>query len=114
MCPVPASLHCRLVQASLQCRLIRAPSLHCRLIRASRRAAVEVRVDGGPWRSATLARPISADTWCQYSATLPLGPGTHSVQSRAIDADGGSQSGASADPAPDGAEGLHTVTFTVT
>ncbi|TKV27960.1 oxidoreductase [Arthrobacter sp. NamB2] len=76
--------------------------------------AVEVRVDGGAWQRAELARPISADTWCQYRATLPLGSGTHTVQSRATDAEGGLQSDAFVDPAPDGAEGLHTVTFTVT
>ncbi|MHA7281319.1 molybdopterin-dependent oxidoreductase [Arthrobacter sp. MDT2-2] len=76
--------------------------------------AVEVRVDGGAWQRATLARPISADTWCQYSATLQLGAGRHTVQARATDRRGGVQSDAVVDPAPDGAEGLHTVTFTVT
>jgi DMSO/TMAO reductase YedYZ molybdopterin-dependent catalytic subunit len=77
-------------------------------------ASVEVRVDGGAWRTADLARPISADTWCQYSATLPLDAGTHTLQARATDADGNVQSDTFAAPAPDGAEGLHTVTFTVT
>ncbi|MDQ0734231.1 molybdopterin-dependent oxidoreductase [Arthrobacter agilis] len=76
--------------------------------------AVEVRVDGGPWQRATLGTPISADTWCQYRATIPLEAGTHTVQSRAVDRAGGVQSEASVAPAPDGAEGLHTVTFTVT
>lgn len=76
--------------------------------------AVEVRVDGGEWQRATLARPISADTWCQYGTTLQLGAGSHTVQSRAVDREGGVQSDAVVDPAPDGSEGLHTVTFTVT
>jgi DMSO/TMAO reductase YedYZ molybdopterin-dependent catalytic subunit len=76
--------------------------------------AVEVRVDGGPWERATLATAISADTWCQYRATLQLEAGTHTLQSRALDRAGGVQSEASVAPAPDGAEGLHTVTFTVT
>ncbi|RJT80770.1 oxidoreductase [Arthrobacter cheniae] len=76
--------------------------------------AVEVRVNGGPWQRATLARPISADTWCQYSAALELEAGSHTVQSRAVDREGDVQSEAFVDPAPDGAEGLHTVTFTVT
>ncbi|MHA7181690.1 molybdopterin-dependent oxidoreductase [Arthrobacter sp. MDB2-24] len=76
--------------------------------------AVEVRVDGGAWQRATLARPISADTWCQYSATLRLSAGRHTVQARATDRRGGVQSDAVVAPAPDGAEGLHTVTFTVT
>ncbi len=77
-------------------------------------ASVEVRVDGGAWRTTDLARPISADTWCQYSATLTMEAGPHTVQARAIDTDGDVQSDAFVAPAPDGAEGLHTVTFTVT
>ncbi|PPB49409.1 oxidoreductase [Arthrobacter pityocampae] len=76
--------------------------------------AVEVRVDGGAWQPATLARPISADTWCQYSATLQLEAGEHTVQARAVDREGAVQSEDSVPPAPDGAEGLHTVTFSVT
>jgi DMSO/TMAO reductase YedYZ molybdopterin-dependent catalytic subunit len=76
--------------------------------------AVEVRVDGGPWQRAVLATAISADTWCQYSATLALAAGSHTVQSRAVDREGDVQSDADVAPAPDGAEGLHTVTFTVT
>lgn len=75
---------------------------------------VEVRVDGGPWQAATLAAPISADTWVQYRTTLPLEAGSHTVQSRAIDRDGGVQSAADVAPAPNGSEGLHTVSFTVT
>ncbi|MHA7239164.1 molybdopterin-dependent oxidoreductase [Arthrobacter sp. TMS1-12-1] len=76
--------------------------------------AVEVRVDGGAWQRATLATPISTDTWCQYSATLRLSAGSHTLQARAADREGGVQSEDPAAPAPDGAEGLHTVTFTVT
>ncbi len=75
---------------------------------------VEVRADGGPWQQATLAAPISADTWVQYRATLQLEAGPHTVQSRATDRDGAVQSAADVAPAPDGSEGLHTVSFTVT
>lgn len=77
-------------------------------------ARVEVRVDDGDWRPAALAQPISVDTWCQYSATLRLEAGSHTVQVRATDRTGQVQSAAEVAPAPDGAEGLHTVTFTVT
>ncbi|MFC3298789.1 oxidoreductase [Arthrobacter agilis] len=77
-------------------------------------AAVDVRADGGPWQRATLATAISADTWCQYSITLDLAAGPHTVQCRAVDRDGQAQSEATVAPAPDGSEGLHTVTFTVT
>jgi hypothetical protein len=76
--------------------------------------AVDVRVDGGSWQRADLATAISTDTWCQYSLALDLAPGSHTVQSRAVDREGGMQSEATVDPAPDGSEGLHTVTFTVT
>ncbi|KNC19169.1 oxidoreductase [Arthrobacter sp. RIT-PI-e] len=75
-------------------------------------AAVEVRVDGGAWQPADLARAISADTWCQYSVGLRLDAGSHTVQVRATDRTGDVQSDAEVAPAPDGAEGLHPVTFT--
>lgn len=76
--------------------------------------AVDVRVDDGAWQRASLAPAISADTWCQYRVTVDLAAGTHTVQARATDRLGGVQSAAVVAPAPDGAEGLHTVTFTVT
>ena len=48
------------------------------------------------------------------STTLRLDAGSHTLQARAVDRTGDVQSEASVEPAPDGAEGLHTVTFTVT
>ncbi|MHA7276590.1 molybdopterin-dependent oxidoreductase [Arthrobacter sp. HLT1-21] len=74
---------------------------------------VEVRVDGGQWQQARLGSEISRDTWRQFSADVDLEPGTHSVQVRATDATGTSQEESLAPVAPDGATGLHTVSFTV-
>ncbi|WP_449061165.1 molybdopterin-dependent oxidoreductase [Planomonospora algeriensis] len=77
--------------------------------------AVEVRVDGGPWRSARLAEAPTADTWRQWvlddwDATT----GEHTIEVRATDATGHTQTAARAPVAPDGATGLHAVTVTVT
>ncbi len=74
---------------------------------------VEVKVDGGPWEEARLAAAISKDTWRQFSADVDLEPGTHTVQVRAADSSGEFQVDKFTAVAPDGATGLHTVTFTV-
>ncbi|MHA7273812.1 molybdopterin-dependent oxidoreductase [Arthrobacter sp. TMT4-20] len=74
---------------------------------------VEVRVDGGRWQSARLGTEISRDTWRQFSADIQLDPGSHTVQVRAVDATGAVQVDRVAPVTPDGATGLHTVSFTV-
>ena len=74
---------------------------------------VEVRVDEGSWQSARLGTEISRDTWRQFSADLQLDRGSHTVQVRAVDATGKVQVDRSAPVTPDGATGLHTVSFTV-
>ena len=53
-------------------------------------AAVEVQVDGGPWRQAVLAdEPRSKYCWTFFSIDLgDLEPGKHTVVSRAIDVNG--------------------------
>ncbi|MBG6180587.1 molybdopterin-dependent oxidoreductase [Arthrobacter sp. CAN_A1] len=75
--------------------------------------AVDVRVDDGPWLPARLGTDISRDTWRQFSADVDLEPGSHSVQVRAVDSTGAVQVDSPAPVAPDGATGLHTVSFTV-
>lgn len=75
--------------------------------------AVEVRVDGGPWQPATLADTVSADTWRQWHWSWPATPGQHLLECRAQDATGAWQTEVVADPAPDGASGLHSRTVTV-
>ncbi|WP_346538253.1 molybdopterin-dependent oxidoreductase [Micromonospora sp. DPT] len=74
---------------------------------------VEVRVDGGPWREATLAPTVSVDTWVQWSWRWDATPGEHTLQVRATDAAGETQTGREQPVEPDGATGWHTVKVTV-
>ncbi|WP_341717581.1 molybdopterin-dependent oxidoreductase [Micromonospora sp. FIMYZ51] len=75
---------------------------------------VEVRVDGGPWQAAELAPTVSVDTWVQWSWRWMASPGEHTLQVRATDGTGQTQTGQRQDVAPDGATGWHAVTVTVT
>ncbi|MEV0153614.1 molybdopterin-dependent oxidoreductase [Micromonospora sp. NPDC050686] len=74
---------------------------------------VEVRVDDGPWQEATLAPTASVDTWVQWSWRWPATPGDHTLQVRATDAAGDTQTDQRRPVAPDGATGWHTVPVTV-
>ena len=76
--------------------------------------AVEVRVDGGPWRHARLAAVPGIDTWRQWSIEWNATPGTHRIEARATDATGYTQTSLTAPPEPDGATGYPIVTATVT
>lgn len=76
-------------------------------------SGVEVQVDDGPWQSATLASAISADTWVQWSLPWNATSGSHTVRCRAVSADGETQTGDVAAPAPDGATGWDERTITV-
>ncbi|MFF2496578.1 molybdopterin-dependent oxidoreductase [Agromyces sp. NPDC058064] len=77
-------------------------------------AAVEVQLDGGEWRPATLATAISDDTWVQWRYEWPdASPGTHTARVRAIGADGEVQTADEQGVVPDGATGLHEVAFDV-
>ena len=75
--------------------------------------AVEVRIDGGEWRRATLATAISDDTWVQWHLEWKAESGSHEIECRAIGADGVTQTDAVAPPAPDGATGWHRITVAV-
>ncbi len=75
---------------------------------------VEVRMDGGPWQAAELATEVSGDTWRMWRTEFDLGPGSHTVQVRATDANGGTQTEMRAEPIPDGASGWPATIFTVT
>lgn len=77
-------------------------------------AAVQVRVDGGPWQNATLAGTVSTDTWRQWWWRWTAEPGEHVVSVRAIDATGEVQTEERRPVDPDGATGWHTVTATAT
>lgn len=70
-------------------------------------AGVEVQVDGGPWREATLATGISDDTWVQWSIPWTAEPGRHVLRCRATNALGERQTSERAGVVPDGATGWH-------
>ncbi|MEV5408367.1 molybdopterin-dependent oxidoreductase [Thermopolyspora sp. NPDC052614] len=77
-------------------------------------AAVEVRVDDGPWRQARLAEVPGPDTWRQWVIDdWDATPGSHRIQVRATDAAGYTQTEELAEPAPDGATGRHSISVTV-
>ncbi len=75
-------------------------------------SAVEVSLDGGPWQSADLGNADTIDSWAQWSASLPVEKGDHTLRVRATDDDGKVQTSVVADVLPDGASGWHEVSFT--
>jgi len=72
-------------------------------------STVEVRVDGGDWRKATLGAVPSIDTWRQWTYAWDATPGKHEIQVRATDNGGAVQPQGQAPPFPDGATGWHTI-----
>nr|WP_263101977.1 molybdopterin-dependent oxidoreductase [Kitasatospora sp. DSM 101779] len=77
-------------------------------------AAVEVRVDGGPWQQTTLAADAGPDLWRQWSHTWhTTAPGTHRIEVRATDALGRTQPETRRPPFPSGATGWHSTVVTV-
>ncbi|MBC3190938.1 molybdopterin-dependent oxidoreductase [Pseudonocardia sp. C8] len=73
---------------------------------------VEVRMDGGPWQAAELATEVSGHTWRMWRTAFDLAPGSHTVQTRATDGTGVTQTARRADPIPDGASGWPATIFT--
>ncbi len=71
---------------------------------------VEVRVDRGPWREATLGVVPNVDTWVQWSLEMSFTEGDHYVEVRATDATGTPQTAQEAGVLPDGATGYHGIT----
>lgn len=76
-------------------------------------SGVDVRIDAGDWVPARLADPISADTWRQWVYEWDAPTGYHHVEVRATDAAGSTQSGNHVDVIPNGAEGWHSISVTV-
>ncbi|GAA4587444.1 sulfite oxidase [Planotetraspora phitsanulokensis] len=76
-------------------------------------AAVEVRVDEGPWTRARLAPSPTPDTWRQWHLDWSATPGDHHLEVRAIDATGQVQPSQRTPPFPEGATGRHSVLVTV-
>ncbi|HWU59865.1 MAG TPA: molybdopterin-dependent oxidoreductase, partial [Microbacteriaceae bacterium] len=73
---------------------------------------VEVRVDNGQWQQAKLADSVSADTWRQWVLEWEAPKGAHTIQVRATNADGQTQTSVQAPPAPNGSTGWHTINVT--
>ncbi|MFG1808042.1 molybdopterin-dependent oxidoreductase [Streptomyces sp. NPDC049040] len=74
---------------------------------------VEVRVDGGRWHTATLAAEDTTDTWRQWLWEWDASPGGHTLEVRATDRDGSTQTERRTGTVPDGATGWHSVVVTV-
>ncbi|GAA3743985.1 molybdopterin-dependent oxidoreductase [Spinactinospora alkalitolerans] len=71
--------------------------------------AVEVRVDEGEWSRAELAEVPDIDTWRQWIWEWEATEGRHTLEVRATDATGYTQTSERAEPIPDGASGWHSV-----
>jgi DMSO/TMAO reductase YedYZ molybdopterin-dependent catalytic subunit len=76
-------------------------------------AAVEVRVDGGPWQEARLAAVPDIDTWRQWVWEWNATPGNHLLEARATDATGYTQTALTAPPVPNGASGYPSAAVAV-
>lgn len=74
-------------------------------------AKVEYRLDGNSWQEASLGRVPGIDTWVQWSASVDIAGGSHTLAVRATDRSGYTQTGVRRDVVPDGATGWHTVDF---
>jgi DMSO/TMAO reductase YedYZ molybdopterin-dependent catalytic subunit len=67
--------------------------------------AVEVRVDSGPWNEATLAAVPDVDTWRQWVWEWDATAGSHTIEARATDKTGYTQTSVQEPEAPNGASG---------
>jgi len=76
-------------------------------------AAVEVRVDRGPWQQAQLAAVPDIDTWRQWVWEWDATAGTHLLEARATDATGYTQTAVEAQPPPNGASGYPSAAVVV-
>ena len=75
---------------------------------------VEVSTDGGEtWNTATLAKQLAEDTWRQYVYDWDAKPGDYTIQVRATDGNGETQTASEAPPHPSGATGYHTIDVSV-
>jgi len=76
-------------------------------------AAVEVRIDDGPWQPARLGPDIGVDCWRQWYLPWDAKPGLHRLAVRATDRTGGVQTADRAAPFPEGSSGIQEVVVTV-
>ena len=76
-------------------------------------AAVEVRIDGGPWQPARLGPAVGVDYWRQWFLPWDAEPGRHLLAVRATTGDGEVQTSVPGTPFPEGASGVQEVSVTV-
>ena len=76
-------------------------------------AAVELRLNGGPWHEARLAAVPGIDTWRQWVWEWPASPGNYLIEARATDVTGYTQSAAQVQTIPNGASGYPSAEVTV-
>ena len=76
-------------------------------------AAVEISIDNGPWHEATLAAVPGIDTWRQWVWYWDATPGNHTIQCRATDQTGYTQTATQIPPEPNGASGYPMIPVTV-
>jgi hypothetical protein len=75
---------------------------------------VEIQVDGGDWRAATLSTAaFGPQTWVQWRYAWQAPPGQHTIAVRATDGTGAVQDSRVTPPPPDGARGYHSITVDV-
>ena len=74
---------------------------------------VEVNVDDEGWLPCQLGEALGDESWVQWHREWTPSAGRHRIQVRATDGDGITQSSNEVSPAPNGAEGWHTVTANV-
>lgn len=75
---------------------------------------VEVQIDDGPWQTAELrVPPLSPLTWVQWRYDWPAESGRHTARVRAYDGSGEIQIEAHQGARPDGATGIHELTFNI-
>lgn len=76
-------------------------------------SGVQVRIDGGAWQQATLAKVPNIDTWVQWSWQWEADKGDHSIEARATNSKGEPQTDQVAGVLPDGATGYPGITVAV-
>lgn len=70
---------------------------------------VEVRVDNGQWIPAQLSTEVNGNTWRMWRADVDLPPGGHTLECRATDRTGYTQTPQRVPTIPDGATGWHSI-----
>jgi DMSO/TMAO reductase YedYZ molybdopterin-dependent catalytic subunit len=74
---------------------------------------VEVRVNGKRWQDAALGPDPGIDGWRQWVWYWPATPGTYTIEARATDGAGATQTASSRKPFPSGATGWPRLSVTV-